>query len=147
MLNRRLIVLMLVALPMPVLAQTQKAVDKPAAEPPLRAVVHINFAETGQQFHGLKNVANILKAVGQEGAEIEVVCHGGGIGLLEKTRSEHADMIQQLQQQGVKFVACQNTMKSKSISPEDLLPGVGTVPSGAVEVLRKQEQGYSYFKP
>jgi intracellular sulfur oxidation DsrE/DsrF family protein len=30
----------------------------------------------------------------------------------------------------------------------DLLPGVATVPSGVVEVIRKQQlEGYAYFKP
>ena len=81
-----------------------------------------------------------------KGAQVEVVCHGGGIGLVETAR-EHADLIAQLQQQGVNFVACENTMRTKSIEPEDLLPGVETVPSGAVEVLRKQHAGYAYFKP
>ena len=45
-------------------------------------------------------------------------------------------------------VACENTMRQKSIRKEDLLPNVGTVPSGAVEVVRKQQRdGYAYFKP
>jgi intracellular sulfur oxidation DsrE/DsrF family protein len=48
---------------------------------------------------------------------------------------------------GVVFEACENTMKKKSLSKEDLLPGTKTVPSGAVEIIRKQSAGYSYFKP
>lgn len=114
---------------------------------PLRVVVHVNFPETGRQGHGLKNIANILREVGDNGATIEVVCHGAGIGLLEKTRTEHADPVAELIKRGVRFVACENTMRQKSIRKEDLLPGVGTVPSGAVEVVRKQRDGYAYFKP
>ena len=49
--------------------------------------------------------------------------------------------------QRVRFTACENTMKKKSIAKEDLSPGVATVPSGAVEVLGKQQDGYGYFKP
>ena len=45
-------------------------------KPMLKAVVHINFADSERQKHGLKNVTNILKE--EKGAEIEVVCHGGG---------------------------------------------------------------------
>ncbi|MCI0718037.1 MAG: DsrE family protein [Acidobacteria bacterium] len=111
----------------------------------LKAVVHINFAESERQKHGLKNVANILKE--EKGAEIEVVCHGGGIGLLVKDKSEHADEVARLIKDGVRFAACENTLRDRSIAKVDLLSGVDTVPSGAVEVLRKQQEGYGYFRP
>lgn len=50
----------------------------------LKSVVHINFSDSERQKAGLKNVTNILKE--EKGAEIEVVCHGGGIGLLVKDK-------------------------------------------------------------
>lgn len=111
----------------------------------LKAVVHINFPDRERQKHGLKNITNILKE--EKGAEIEVVCHGGGIGLLVKDKSEHADEVARLIKEGVRFAACENTLRDKSIPKENLLPGVDTVPSGAVEVLRKQQEGYGYFRP
>ena len=117
-----------------------------AEDGPLKVLVHINFPETGTQGAGLRSVANILKSDPE--ARIEVVCHAAGIGLMEKARSEHADAVEALIKKGVTFVACENTMRQKSIRKEDLIPGVGTVPSGAVEVVRKQQKdGYAYFKP
>ena len=60
----------------------------------------------------------------------------------------HAEAIEVLPKKGVRFVACEDKMRRESIRKEDLLPGVGTVPSGAVEVVRKQqEDGHAYFKP
>ena len=113
---------------------------------PLKVVVHVNVPEPGIQGAGLKNVTNILKEA--PGTQVEVVCHGAGIGLVEKARSEHAEAVEALVKKGVKFVACENTMRQKSIRKEDLLPGVATVPSGAVEVIRKQQKdGYAYLKP
>lgn len=111
----------------------------------LKAVVHVNFADSERQKHGLKNVTNILKQA--KDAEIEVVCHGGGIGLVVKDKSEHADEVARLIKEGVRFAACENTLRDKSIPKENLFPGVTTVPSGAVEVIRKQQEGYGYFKP
>lgn len=129
-----------------ILAAIVPAGESSAADGPLKVVVHINFAETGTQAAGLRSVGNILKEEPQ--AEIEVVCHAAGIGLVEKARTEHAELIDGLIKKGVKVVACENTMRSKSIKKEDLLPGVGTVPSGATEVVRKQHKdGYAYFKP
>ncbi len=119
------------------------------SEKPLKVVVHVNFADVGRQGHGLKNVENILKAADAVGTacEVEVVCHSDGIVLLEKTKTTHAGLVESLQKKGVRFAACENTMRQRSIRPEDLLPTVTTVPSGAFEVVRRQQDGYSYFKP
>lgn len=111
-----------------------------------KAVIHVNFSDNERQKGGLKNVANMLKEVGDK-FEVEVVCHGSGIGLLVKDQSQHAAEVERLNKAGVRFVACENTMREKSIAKEGLLPGVVTVPSGAVEVVRKQQEGYGYFKP
>ena len=82
----------------------------------LKAVVHINFADTERQKHGLKNVTNILK--GREGqAEIEVVCHGAGIACWSKTRANTPTRWPELLKEGVRFVACENTLRDKS-NPE-----------------------------
>ena len=129
-------------------AQSQPAAAQPAKgeKAMLKAVVHVNFGDVERQKHGLKNVTNMLKEV-KGAAEIEVVCHGAGIALVVKDKGEHADEVARLLKEGVKFVACETTMRDKSIPKENLLPGVTTVPSGAVEVVRKQQDGYGYFKP
>lgn len=116
---------------------------------PLKVLVHVNFADATRQEHGLKNVENILKAAGAVGTavEVEVVCHGDGIVLLEKSKTGQAGPVESLQKKGVRFAACQNTMRQRSLRVEDLLPAVATVPSGAFEVVRRQQDGYSYFKP
>jgi intracellular sulfur oxidation DsrE/DsrF family protein len=115
----------------------------------LKVVVHVNFAQTSHQRIGLKNVENILKTATAEGikAEVEVVCHGEGIRLVEKARSELAAEVVAMANQGVRFVACENTMRERSLGREDLLPSVATVPSGAFEIVIRQRGGYSYFVP
>lgn len=115
----------------------------------VKVVVHVNFAQTTHQEQGLKNIENILRAAADQGsrAEVEVVCHGDGIRLVEKARTELAGQVASLRAQGVRFVACANTMRQRSLAVEDLLPGVPTVPSGAYEVVVKQHSGYAYFKP
>lgn len=111
----------------------------------LKAVVHVNFADTDRQEDALGNIENILKAVST--AQIEVVCHGKGINLVVTKQSIHAEKMDSLMKQGVHFVACENTMKKKTIEKDALVSGVTTVPSGAIEVLRKQQEGYGYFNP
>jgi intracellular sulfur oxidation DsrE/DsrF family protein len=55
--------------------------------------------------------------------------------------------VQALIKKSVRFVAFENTMKKKSLAKDDLVGGSTTVPSGAVEVIRKQSEGYGYFRP
>jgi uncharacterized protein len=116
-----------------------------AGDEGLKVVVHVNFAEADRQGAGLKNITNILKEAPE--ATVVVVCHGLGIGLVVEASTGHAEQVEALIDQGVRFVACENTMRDKSIGKEELLPGVGTVPAGAVEIIRRQRDGYAYFKP
>ena len=109
-------------------------------------VVHNNDGDTEHQKHGLKNVQNFLKELKGE-ATVEVVSHGSGMTLVLKDKSSAVETINRLRAEGVKFVACANTLKEKNISEKELLDGISLVPSGAVEVVRLQQNGYSYFKP
>ncbi len=99
-----------------------------------------------QQWTGtLNNVANVQQAFGPDATEIEVVAHGNGLGFLLKTDEVLKERMQQLASSGVTFSACENTMKKKNVSKEDLLAFVTTVDSGVAEVVRKQEAGWAYL--
>ena len=94
----------------------------------------------------LNNVENLQKAFGKESVEIEVVAHGKGLGLLKKTNTGLKERIASIASSQVRFVACENTMRHMQVKKEDLLPEAGTVDSGVAEVVRKQEEGWSYIK-
>jgi intracellular sulfur oxidation DsrE/DsrF family protein len=47
----------------------------------------------------------------------------------------------------IKVVACQVTMKAQNLTDNDMLPHIGYVPSVAVELIKKQQQGYTYIRP
>lgn len=112
----------------------------------LKAVVHCNFDDGERQENGLRNIGNMLADV--EGkADVVVVCHGPGISLVLKENNANAEGVSELLNKQVAVVACQNTLKSKSLSQDDIISGVQTVPSGAVEVVRRQQDGYGYFHP
>lgn len=94
----------------------------------------------------MKNISRILES--DPTARVVVVCHSGGINVVEAVRTDHAEAIALLIDRGVTFVACENTMKRNGITKDDLISGVGTVPSGAVEVVRRQQfDGFAYFRP
>lgn len=92
----------------------------------------------------MKQIRNIYKAA--PNASVEVVCHNNGIKMLQTAQTNQADNIRELKARGVDFVACENTMRERKIKKEDLVPECRTVPAGIIEIVMKQEQGWSYIK-
>lgn len=81
-----------------------------------------------------------------ETTEIEVVVHGKCLGLILKTNEAMRERLQSVSGAGVRFAACENTMRRMSLKMEDLMTFATTVDSGVAEVVRKQEAGWSYIK-
>jgi intracellular sulfur oxidation DsrE/DsrF family protein len=93
----------------------------------------------------LNNVHAIGEGVGSEGIEIELVAYGPGV-LMLKSDSSVKQRLAEAVKAGVKVNACQNTMNGMKLSPSDMLGEIGYVPSGVVEVMRKQQQGWAYIR-
>ena len=130
-----------------VIAAIAVAQDEPSEKGSamLKAVVHVNYDDIDRQEKMLGNIENILEA--EPKAEIEVVSHGAGMSLIQKSKAKHASQVKALITRGVRFAGCENTMKKKNIDKADLLEGVTTVPSGAVQVIKRQHEGFGYFRP
>lgn len=94
----------------------------------------------------LGNVRNMQIGLGKDNVEIEIVVYGPGLPML-KLDSSVAARIGDTLAQGVKIVACENTMASNKLTPDDILPNVGYVKSGVVELALKQQQGWAYIRP
>ena len=112
---------------------------------PHRVVVELNSPGKTAYNTVLGNLENLAKAFKPDPVEIEVVCHGDGIGLLAKTSGFEARM-KKLTRQGVQFAACNNTIKGRHIDLNRLDPFIRVVPSGVAEVVKKEEAGWSYLK-
>jgi len=111
-----------------------------------RVVFEVNV-EGAEQWQGiLNNVENLQIAFGRDITDIEVVTHGKGLGLLLKANVAMRERLQLISAAGVRFSACENTMRRLNLNKEDLAPFATTVDSGVAEVVRKQEAGWSYIK-
>jgi intracellular sulfur oxidation DsrE/DsrF family protein len=111
-----------------------------------RAVFHVNVpSEDGWQ-EILTNVENVQKAFGPDAVEIEVVAHGAGIGLVQLKNTALRERIEAIEKTGPVFAACSNTLRKRELSAADLTPGVKVVDSGLAEIVRREEQGWSYVK-
>lgn len=94
----------------------------------------------------LRNIDNVLVDFAEETISIEVVAHGAGLPLLLSATPGSGDHVRALIDQGVTFLACENTMARQHVDAGELLPDVGTVPSGIAAIVRRQGQGWSYLR-
>ncbi len=108
-------------------------------------VIQLNTADTSAWSSTIGNIKNIQK-IWPNHLQIEVVVHGKAIDLLVKDKTYFANDIASLTKEGIVFSACENTMRKHKIVKSDLLIEAKTVPSGVVEVILKQEQGWRYLK-
>jgi uncharacterized protein len=124
---------------------TKKAAATKAEQTTPRRIVY-DMAEGDTSRHtGLMRQLNNVKR-GWPNAQIEIVVHGKALNLLVADKTTQADAIKALQDKGVRFVACENTMRVQKVEKSQLLPGVTTVPMGIGEIITKQDEGWGYIK-
>lgn len=112
----------------------------------LRVVFQVSDVEVGKWNLALSNVRNVQTELPDDVPELEVVVYGPGIGML-KADSPVAARVAQALKHGVKIIACENTMRSLKLVYADMLPDIGYVPAGVIELAQKQQQGFAYIKP
>ncbi|HUL64869.1 MAG TPA: DsrE family protein [Burkholderiaceae bacterium] len=94
----------------------------------------------------LNNARNLQDDIGADLVDLEIVVYGPGIGMLKSDSPVGARVADALKN-GVKVVACENTMRAQQLAYKDMLPKIGYVPAGVVELMKKQQEGYSYIRP
>lgn len=92
----------------------------------------------------MKQLTNITTVAPE--TKIRIVCHGPGLNMLVKGKSVVAEKIKTMTAKGIEFVACEFSMKERNVTKESILDEVGYVPAGIIEIVSKQEQGWSYIK-
>jgi len=125
---------------------TFNATASEAAATKEKVVIQVSDADTGKWNLALNNAKNVQTAFGADKVDIEIVAYGPGIGML-KMDSIVANRIDESKKSGIAIVACQNTMKTMKLTDADMLTNTSYVPSGVVEIIKKQGQGYAYIRP
>ena len=95
---------------------------------------------------GLMNNLKHLKAGWGDSVLIEVVAHGPGLDFLTKGKTTQQEKINHFKQLGIMFIACENTMMERKIPKASIIAEAAFVKMGIGEIVRKQEQGWSYIK-
>ena len=120
----------------------------PGSERPLqRAVIQVSDNDVQKWNLALNNASNVQDDLGgPEATELEIVVYGPGIGML-KSDSPVAKRVAEALGRGVKVVACENTMRVQKLAYPDMLPNIGYVSAGVVELMKRQQQGWAYIRP
>ncbi|MCP4182084.1 MAG: hypothetical protein GY761_02015 [Hyphomicrobiales bacterium] len=102
----------------------------------------------------LNNVKNVKKYYDAKGEKvvIEVVAYGPGLMMYSEAKSPVKQRIaaMALEISDLKFSACGNThrkMSKKAGKKVELISEAEMVPSGVVQLIALQEEGYSYVRP
>ena len=111
-----------------------------------KAVFQVSDGDPQKWNLALNNVRNVQQDLGAENVDVEIVAYGPGIGML-KGDSPVATRVADALKQGVKVVACENTMRGQKLTYGDMLPNIGYVPAGVTELMAKQREGYAYIRP
>ena len=111
-----------------------------------RVVMQVSDGDAAKWNLALNNAKNLQTDLGAGNVDIEIVAYGPGIGML-KADSAVGARVHEALGSGVKVVACENTMRGQKLTKPDMLPDVGYVAAGVVEIMQRQQQGWAYIRP
>lgn len=114
----------------------------------VKVVFDINQEERWSVLIG--NLKNVVKGIRELGSEycLEVVIMGTAINGIKKLSGIlKKEELEELVEKNVIFSVCNNTMKKYNVKKEDLYDFIKVVPVGVIELILKQQDGYSYIKP
>ncbi|MBS0320628.1 MAG: DsrE family protein [Proteobacteria bacterium] len=114
--------------------------------PPNKLVIQVSDADPAKWNLALNNATNVQADLGAQNVAIEIVAYGPGIGML-KMDSPVAGRVDQSIDAGVRFVACENTMHGQKLTKTDMLNNISYAKAGVVELMQKQQQGWTYIRP
>ena len=111
-----------------------------------RVVIQVSDNDPAKWNLALNNARNLQADLGAANVEIEIVAYGPGLNMV-KAGSAVSNRIDEAVLGGTNILACENTMANQKVTKEQILPGVNYVGAGVVEIMRRQQQGWSYLRP
>lgn len=113
---------------------------------PVKVVIHVTNGSKNTYRAALNYTYSLREEFGDK-AEIQIIANGPGIGLVN-SNNNYTTQIKSLLKNGVKVSACNTTVKiMREFRKLPIIKGVKFVPTGVVEVIKLQQQGYLYLHP
>jgi uncharacterized protein len=109
-----------------------------------KIVWEIASGDTVQQRVLYRQINNVLNAAPD--TKIEVVFHGYAVYAMLKDTGYYKAQITGLFKKGVVFAVCNNSLKVRNIESSRVMQEAIIVPVAILEIVMKQEAGWSYIK-
>lgn len=109
-----------------------------------RVVFQLNDEDSRKWHTVLTNINNVQEELGK--VEVAVVVIGPALGML-KADALTANKVQDAMSAGVRFVACGNSMSAMKLEKDDMIDRIDYARAGYVEIMRLQQQGWTYLRP
>jgi len=125
------------------------------AEPVARVAFHVDEKDPKKMNITLNNAMNVYKYYEARGEEVEIaiVANGPGLHMFRADSSPVKDRISvmALEVPGIQFQACANTAavmakQENGVEPK-LVEEAKWVPSGVIQLMMLQKDGWAYIKP
>ena len=113
-------------------------------KPEHKIIFQLTSGDTTAHKQFIKQLNNSLSV--SPTTKIEVVCHGSGLDMLVSGKTIVEEKIKLLSDRGVVFNACEFSIKERKVDRLKIISVSGFVPAGIIEIVSKQEQGWSYIK-
>ncbi len=110
-----------------------------------RVVIHVTDNVAWKWNQALNNAGNLKKNLGKDNVQVEIVVNGPGLNMM-KFDSTVGNRMETAMKNGIDLMACGATMKAMKVDKKDLYPGVKVVPGGVIEIMERQEEGWTYLK-
>ena len=117
-----------------------------AQDRPQRLLIQISDENPKVWGLALANARNVHHDVGPDKVQIEIVVYGPAIRMLE-AESDWRDRVTQVLDEGIRVIACENTMATMGLKRDDMLGGVDFVKTGLAHVMKRELEGWAYARP
>ena len=123
-----------------------------------RVAIQVDQNDPAVMELALNNATNVMEHYRSKGedVEVEIVAYGPGLHMLRDDTSPVKDRIKRMANSGsssrskITFAACNNTkegMEKREGHAVTIIPQATIVPSGVVQLMELQEQGWTYVRP
>lgn len=111
-----------------------------------RLLIQVSDGNPHRWALALGNARNVQLALGKDKVRVEIVAYGPGIRMLVAD-SPAAGLVNQALDDGVRLVACENTMQTDKLTRNDMIYGIDYVQTGLVEIMQRVKEGWVYVRP
>lgn len=118
--------------------------------------IHVDENDAAKMNLALNNAANVVKYYEGKGqkVQVEIITYGPGLNMLRADKSPVKERLDSyvMEFPDVKFAACNNTIeamtKKEGKAPQLIdVDSIAVVPSGVVQIMMRQDQGWHYLRP